>query len=61
MKCKICGRSIPESIGECVSCNDGILKQKEGIPESIGECVSCNDGILKQKEGIPQNIMETQK
>jgi len=40
MECKICGRSIPESIGECILCNDGIPKQKDGIP--------------KQKDGIPQ-------
>jgi len=24
MKCERCGRSIPESIGECILCNDGI-------------------------------------
>ena len=33
MECKICGRSIPESIGECILCNDGIPKQKDGIPQ----------------------------
>jgi len=33
MECKICGRSIPESVGECTYCNDGIPKQKDGIPQ----------------------------
>jgi hypothetical protein len=33
MKCESCGRSIPESIGECISCNDGISKVYDGILE----------------------------
>lgn len=30
MKCEKCRREIPESVGECVSCNDGI---PTGIPK----------------------------
>jgi len=34
-QCEICGRSIPESVGECTYCNDGIPKPKESIPQYI--------------------------
>jgi len=37
MKCDKCFSYIPESIGECTYCNEGILVETEGIPEGIPE------------------------
>jgi len=39
MKCEKCSLRIPESIGECTYCNDGIPEKKDSIPIEM-------DGIL---------------
>jgi len=33
MKCEKCSLRIPESIGECTFCNDGIIIKQCSIPE----------------------------
>jgi len=29
MKCKICKREIPKSVGECVRCSEGVMEMYE--------------------------------
>lgn len=33
-KCEVCGKGIPESIGECTYCNTGIPQVYPSIPDN---------------------------